>query len=75
MLPIKTRSIFKNRWIALLWAGGIVWSAAEFVQGQPHPAPAANGTDAGNAASAADGNPVSPSDVAAAKAALATFGQ
>jgi hypothetical protein len=36
MLPIKTKSVFKSRWIALLWAGGIVWSAAEFAGSQPH---------------------------------------
>ena len=29
MLPIRHRSIFKNRWIALLWAGGIIWTALE----------------------------------------------
>lgn len=35
MLPIRTRSVFKSRWMALLWAGGILWSAAEFAGGQP----------------------------------------
>jgi hypothetical protein len=35
MLPIKHKSIFKSRWIALLWAGGILWSACEFVGAQP----------------------------------------
>jgi hypothetical protein len=34
MLPIKHKSIFKSRWIALLWAAGIVWSAVEFTGGQ-----------------------------------------
>ncbi|MDB5688949.1 MAG: hypothetical protein JWL91_825 [Sphingomonas bacterium] len=34
MLPIRTRSIFRSRWMALLWAGGIVWSAVEFADGQ-----------------------------------------
>lgn len=36
MLPIKTKSVFKSRWIALLWAGGIIWGAADFAGGQPH---------------------------------------
>ena len=30
MLPIRHKSIFKSRWIALLWAGGILWGAIEF---------------------------------------------
>ena len=47
MLPIKTRSVFKSRWIALLWAGGILWTAADFAGGQPHGAAATN--DQGNA--------------------------
>jgi hypothetical protein len=53
MLPIKTKSVFKSRWMALLWAGGIVWTAAEFVGNQPHPAA---GGDQGNgdAADSAD---------------------
>jgi hypothetical protein len=35
MLPIKHQSIFKSRWMALLWAGGIIWSAVEFTGSQP----------------------------------------
>jgi hypothetical protein len=34
MLPIRTSSIFRSRWMALLWAGGIIWSAVEFAGGQ-----------------------------------------
>jgi hypothetical protein len=46
MLPIKHKSIFKSRWIALLWAGGILWSACEFVGSQPGGSDAsANGVD------------------------------
>jgi hypothetical protein len=30
MLPIKTSSIFKSRWMALLWAAGIMWTAYDF---------------------------------------------
>ncbi len=33
MLPIRHQSIFKSRWIALLWAAGIIWSAVEFTGG------------------------------------------
>jgi hypothetical protein len=31
MLPIRHSSIFRSRWWALLWAGGICWSAIAFV--------------------------------------------
>jgi hypothetical protein len=34
MLPIKHKSIFKSRWIALLWAAGICWTAVEFAGGR-----------------------------------------
>ncbi|AOH83554.1 hypothetical protein AWL63_05795 [Sphingomonas panacis] len=37
--------LFRSRWAALLWAGGILWSAAEFVGASPgKPAVAANAT-------------------------------
>jgi len=36
MLPIKHKSIFKSRWIALLWAAGIIWTAVDFAGGRPH---------------------------------------
>jgi hypothetical protein len=55
MLPIRHKSIFKNRWIALLWAGGIVWSACEFVGGQPGGTASGNTSDpTSDAASVAD---------------------
>jgi hypothetical protein len=50
MLPIKFRTIFKNRWWALLWAGGILWGAADFAGGQPHGGAASN--EQGNSDSA-----------------------
>lgn len=27
---MRTSSIFRSRWMALLWAGGIIWTAVEF---------------------------------------------
>lgn len=36
MLPIRHKSIFKSRWMALLWAGGIIWTAVDFAGGRPH---------------------------------------
>lgn len=35
MIPVKTSSVFKNRWMALLWAAGIIWFAYDFAGSQP----------------------------------------
>jgi hypothetical protein len=29
MIPMRTSSIFKSRWMALIWAAGIIWFAYE----------------------------------------------
>jgi hypothetical protein len=44
MFPFRTSSIFRSRWIALLWAGGFVWMAID-VAGSP-PAAGNQTTDA-----------------------------
>jgi hypothetical protein len=33
MVPMRTSSIFKSRWMALLWAGGIIWFAVSVADG------------------------------------------
>ena len=30
MLPIQHKHIVRSRWVALLWAGGILWFAYDF---------------------------------------------
>lgn len=30
MFPMRTSTIFKSRWMALLWAAGILWVAYDF---------------------------------------------
>ena len=30
MIPMRTSSIFRSRWLALLWAAGIIWFAYDF---------------------------------------------
>ena len=30
MFPMKTSTVFKSRWMALLWAAGIIWFAYDF---------------------------------------------
>ena len=29
MIPMRTSTIFKNRWMALLWAAGMIWLAVD----------------------------------------------
>ncbi|HWW63188.1 MAG TPA: hypothetical protein VNZ43_00350 [Sphingomonadaceae bacterium] len=43
MFPFRHSSIFKSRWIALLWAAGILWWAID-VAGKPHAKPAGQQT-------------------------------
>jgi hypothetical protein len=33
MIPMKTSTIFKSRWMALLWAAGILWFAYDVAGG------------------------------------------
>ena len=35
MIPMRTSSIFKSRWMALIWAAGILWVAYDFVGSEP----------------------------------------
>jgi hypothetical protein len=33
MIPMRTSSIFKSRWVALIWAAGIIWLAVDVAGG------------------------------------------
>jgi len=35
MIPMKTSSVFKSRWMALIWAAGIIWFAYDTATSQP----------------------------------------
>lgn len=59
MIPMRTSSIFKSRWMAVLWAAGIIWFAYDFA------APSDGPTNAdGNQVQITDasGAPVSPEE-------------
>jgi hypothetical protein len=45
MVPMRTSTIFKNRWMALVWAAGIIWFAYDFAGSQPEPANASANAD------------------------------
>ena len=35
MIPMKTSSVFKSRWMALVWAAGIIWLAYDVAESAP----------------------------------------
>jgi hypothetical protein len=59
MIPIRTSTIFKSRWWALLWAAGIMWLAVD-VAGASKP----EGNSASNESGSTDaaGAPVTDED-------------
>ena len=59
MIPMRTSSIFKSRWMALVWALGIIWLAWDVAGSAP---PESNA--AGNAEAQTDvtGAPVTSDD-------------
>jgi hypothetical protein len=59
MIPVKTSSVFKSRWMALLWAAGIIWFAYDFAGSQPQPTQ--NGDNAEETTDVT-GAPVTPED-------------
>jgi hypothetical protein len=51
MIPMRTSTVFKSRWMALLWAAGIVWGALDYA-----------GSDHNSAAGAAPVKAAAPSE-------------
>ncbi len=35
MIPMRTSTIFKSRWWALIWAAGIIWFAYDYASSAP----------------------------------------
>jgi hypothetical protein len=35
MFPMRLSSVFKSRWMALIWAASIIWFAYDFVGSEP----------------------------------------
>lgn len=58
MFPFRLSRIFTNRWLALLWAAGICWMAADVAGTAPDKTSNTAVTDA-------TGAPVSKDDIAA----------
>jgi hypothetical protein len=62
MFPFRYQTIFRSRWMALLWAAGICWMAYDFA--------APDGDDAGNNQAMASDMPINAADIAAIQAQL-----
>jgi hypothetical protein len=58
MIPMRHSTIFKSRWMALLWAAGIIWFAYDFVG----PDDSSNASANAEAPTDATGTPVTPDD-------------
>ena len=49
MIPMRTSSVFKSRWMALIWAAGILWAAYDFVGSEPQSTNASSNAADGSA--------------------------
>jgi hypothetical protein len=67
MYPFRYSTIFRSRWMALLWAAGILWTAYDFAVPD-------SGAAAGNNQQASDEIPINQADIAAIQANLNQLG-
>jgi hypothetical protein len=71
MIPMRTSTIFKSRWMALLWAAGIIWFALDMAGSHKSAASApANQASAATGLTDEDSQPASDNDVETAANAL-----
>jgi hypothetical protein len=59
MIPMRTSTIFKSRWMALIWAAGIIWFAYDFAGSS---SPDANASTNAAQTTDATGAPVTADD-------------
>jgi hypothetical protein len=60
MIPMRTSSIFKSRWVALVWAAGILRFAYDVAESAPKDSSASN--NAAEQPTDVAGAPVTPED-------------
>lgn len=70
MIPMRSSTIFKSRWMALVWAAGILWFAYDFAGSQPQDS---NASANAEQATDATGAPVSPDEQNQVAAAIANL--
>lgn len=64
MIPMRNSTIFKSRWMALLWAAGIIWLAVEVA------GPDSSQSNSAENVTDVSGAPVTPADERALEEAL-----
>ncbi|HEX4737290.1 MAG TPA: hypothetical protein VH331_06995 [Allosphingosinicella sp.] len=65
MYPFRYSSIFKSRWMALLWAAGILWTAYDFADSTSPPNAAGN-----NQQASSDDAAINQADIASLQSTL-----
>jgi hypothetical protein len=71
MIPMRTSTVFKSRWMALLWAAGFIWFALDIAGSHTSAAKTTNNQASSESTlTDADGQPVNSDDVNAAAEAL-----
>ncbi len=72
MIPMRTKSIFKSRWLALLWAAGTLWFALDVSSGGDSGGSdrSDGGENVADGASASSDAPVTPAEATALAGAL-----
>jgi hypothetical protein len=61
MIPMRTSSIFRSRWMALLWAAGFIWLALDVAGGASSPSNSA-ASQADTGLTDASGQPITSED-------------
>jgi hypothetical protein len=60
MIPMRSSTIFKSRWMAIVWAAGILWVAYDVAGSEPQDS---NASANAEQATDATGAPISSEDV------------
>jgi hypothetical protein len=59
MIPMRLSTVFKNRWMALIWCAGVIWFAYDFAGGS---AETANSSTNAEQPTDVTGAPITPDD-------------
>ena len=62
MIPMRTSSVFKSRWLALLWAAGIIWLAVDVAGGSASTPSNSAANDADSGLTDASGQQITKED-------------
>lgn len=66
MFPFRYQTIFKSRWMALLWAAGILWTAYDFASSSTP----SHDVSANNQVASSDDAAINQADIASVQSSL-----